>query len=124
MITIDLDSTVPLFSQLINQIKTAILDDKIDVGSPLPSIRQLATELDINNKTVAKAYDLLERDQVIEKKGYKGTFVRQDAKQHCNFDLSAWLRSKVSETIIQLRDAGATSTEIRSAFNAALNEMN
>ena len=123
MITIDINSSEPLFSQLINQIKQAVKRGEIAPGAPLPSIRQLASELDINNKTVAKAYDLLERDNVIEKKGYRGTFVRLDAKQHCDFNLAEWLNAKVAETIAQLRQSGATNAEIRIAFNSALSDL-
>ena len=79
-ISIDIDDSVPLFAQLIGQIKEAVLCDKISPGDALPSIRQLANDLELNNKTVAKAYRLLERDSVIQTKGYRGTFVHPDAK--------------------------------------------
>ena len=55
-IVIDIDASVPLFAQLIEQIKKAVLSDQISPGDPLPSIRQLANDLDVNNKTVAKAF--------------------------------------------------------------------
>ena len=74
-IIIDIDDSVPLFAQLMGQIKQAVLGDKLHPGDALPSIRQLANDLDLNNKTVAKAYRLLERDSVIQTKGYRGTFV-------------------------------------------------
>ena len=63
------DRLIPLFAQLIGQIKQAVLSDQIHPGDALPSIRQLANDLDLNNKTVAKAYSLLERDSVIQTKG-------------------------------------------------------
>ena len=79
-IVIDIDGSVPLFAQLIEQVKKAVLSDKIGAGDALPSIRQLANDLELNNKTVAKAYRLLERDSVIQTKGYRGTFIHPDAK--------------------------------------------
>ena len=79
-IVIDIDDSVPVFTQLIEQIKSAVLRDEIGPGDALPSIRQLANDLDLNNKTVAKAYRLLERDSVIQTEGYRGTFVHPDAK--------------------------------------------
>lgn len=66
MITIDLDSKEPLFNQLIMQIKKAVEKQLLAPGDAFPSIRQLASELDVNSKIVAKAYTLLERDNVIE----------------------------------------------------------
>ena len=74
-IIIDINDSAPLFAQLIGQIKRAVLRDKIFPGDALPSIRQLANDLGLTNKTVAKAYRLLERDSVIQTRGYRGTFV-------------------------------------------------
>jgi len=121
-ITIDIDSPTPLFSQLIMQIKQAVENNHITPGDPLPSIRQLANDLDINNKTVAKAYRLLERDSVIQTRGYRGTFIHPDAKANCTVDLNAWVDKHLSETIATFRKAGVTDSEIRIAFADALNK--
>ena len=74
-IIIDIDDSVPLVTQLMGQIKRAVLRDKMLAGDPLPSIRQLANDLDLDNKTVAQAYRLLERDSVIQITGHRGTFI-------------------------------------------------
>ena len=60
-ITIDIDDPVPQFEQLIEQIKAAVTAGVLKPGDALPSIRQLANDLELNSKTVAKAYKLLER---------------------------------------------------------------
>jgi len=120
-ITIDIEGEDPLFAQLIEQIKTAVQEEKIKPGDALPSIRQLANDLELNNKTVAKAYRLLERDSVIETKGYRGTFVHPNAKANSTVDLSAWVSSMLSETIGSLRKAGVTDSEIRIAFSDVIN---
>ncbi|MBL4659414.1 MAG: GntR family transcriptional regulator [Alcanivoracaceae bacterium] len=115
-ITIDIDDPNPLFSQLVEQIKKAVDKDMIKPGAPLPSIRQLANDLEINNKTVAKAYKLLERDNIIQTRGYRGTFIHPDAKLNCTVDMSEWVMTKLTETISTLRQAGVTDSEIRIAF--------
>ncbi len=115
-IVIDIDASVPLFAQLVEQVKKAVLSDNIGAGDALPSIRQLANDLELNNKTVAKAYRLLERDSVIQTKGYRGTFIHPDAKANSAVDLNAWVVTTLSETIEALRDSGATDSEIRIAF--------
>ena len=115
-IAIDIEDPVPLFAQLIGQIKNAVLRDSLRPGDALPSIRQLANDLELNNKTVAKAYRLLERDSVIQTKGYRGTFVHPNAKANSAFDLNALVVTKLNKTIKVLRDAGATDSEIRIAF--------
>ena len=115
-IIIDIESPEPLFAQLMEQIKDAVQNDRLKPGDALPSIRQLANDLALNNKTVAKAYRLLERDSVIQTRGYRGTFVHPEAVANSTVDLNAWVQSKISETVEACRDAGATDSEIRIAF--------
>ena len=115
-IVIDIDASVPVFAQLIEQIKKAVLGDKIRPGDALPSIRQLANDLNLNNKTVAKAYRLLERDSVIQTKGYRGTFIDPDAKANSTIDLNAWVVTTLCKTIEAFRESGVTDSEIRIAF--------
>ncbi len=121
-IMVDIDSDVPLFTQLTDQIKSAIASDALLPGTKLPSIRQLANDLDLNNKTVAKAYRLLERDTVIQSKGYRGTFVHPDAKQNCGQDINDWISAEVQKLVGVLREGGATDSEIRIAFTNAMNK--
>lgn len=122
-IIIDIEDSAPLFVQLIEQIKEAVLKDKISPGAPLPSIRQLANDLSLNNKTVAKAYRLLERDSVIQTRGYRGTFIHPDAKANCGVDLNKWVSDKLDETISEFRKAGVTDSEIRIAFGNVMNKI-
>ena len=121
-ITIDIEDTVPLFAQLVNEIKKAVLSDDISPGDALPSIRQLANDLEMNNKTVAKAYRLLERDSVIVTKGYRGTFVHPEAKVNSTVDLNEWVLSKLTTTIDAFKASGVTDSEIRIAFSSVMNE--
>ena len=97
-ITIDIDNPVPQFEQLIEQIKAAVTAGVLKPGDSLPSIRQLANDLELNSKTVAKAYQLLTRDSIIETKGYRGTYVHPKAKANCKFNLQEWTLRKLGET--------------------------
>ncbi len=115
-IVIDIDDPIPLFAQLIGQIKQAVLSHQVEPGDALPSIRQLANDLGVNNKTVAKAYRLLERDSVIQTKGYRGTFIHPDAMANSSIDLNARVVETLGDAVRSLRDAGATDSEIRIAF--------
>ena len=123
-IVIDIDDPVPLFAQLIEQIKSAVSNDEIKPGDALPSIRQLANDLDLTNKTVAKAFRLLERDSIIQTRGYRGTFVHPDAKANSSIDLNQWATANLEETITALREAGVTDSEIRIAFGNLMKSRN
>ena len=65
---------------------------------------------------MAKAYKLLERDAVIETKGYRGTYVHPRAKANCKNNLQECTLRKLRETVAELREAGVTDSEIRNAF--------
>jgi GntR family transcriptional regulator len=121
-ITVDIDNPVPQFEQLIEQIKAAVTSGVLKAGDALPSIRQLASDLELNSKTVAKAYKLLERDSIVETKGYRGTYVHPEAKANCNFNLQEWTLRKLGETVAELRQAGVTDSEIRNAFAGAIRQ--
>ena len=121
-IVVDIEDSRPLFAQLIEQIKAAVASTALKPGDPLPSIRQLANDLDLNNKTVAKAYRLLERDAVIQTRGYRGTFVHPDAKTNCDVDLNAWVVENLNRKIAEFREAGVTDSEIRNAFSEVMHE--
>ena len=123
-ITIDINDTEPLFAQVIGQIKQAVLSSELHPGDALPSIRQLAIDLELNSKTVAKAYSLLERDSVIQTRGYRGTFVHPEARANSAVDLNAMVIASLNETIASFRESGVTDSEIRIAFGNVMNDRN
>jgi DNA-binding transcriptional regulator YhcF (GntR family) len=119
-ITLDIDDENPMFKQLITQIKEGVMTSRLEPGHPLPSIRQLANDLGINQNTVAKAYRLLERDKVIVAKGYKGTFIHDDAVVNSKTNLPEHAAILMQETISNLRKIGLTDSEIRIAFASVM----
>lgn len=121
-IVIDINAPDPPFAQLAGQIRSAVAAGILGPGDPLPSIRQLASALELNNKTVAKAYRLLERDAVLQTRGYRGTFVHPEGRANSAVDLSAWVTRQLQQTIAAFRQSGVTDPEIRSAFSSVMND--
>jgi len=70
-------SGVPLYFQLIEQVKHAIETGAIRAGEQLPSVRQMAEDLVINPNTLARAYRDLEGEGIIELKHGSGAFIRE-----------------------------------------------
>src|SRR2546423_1586339 len=66
---------VPIYLQIVRQVKYGLASGQLTPGEELPSIRQLAEDLRINPNTVARAYRELERDRVIAKRRSSGTYV-------------------------------------------------
>ncbi len=76
--TVDPRSGVPLYLQLIEQVKRAIAVGALRPGEQLPTVKALALDLTVNPNTVARVYRELERDGVIDTSPGRGSFVRTD----------------------------------------------
>jgi GntR family transcriptional regulator len=121
-ISINVNDPVPVFAQIVSQIREAVRRGELKPGTPLPAIRQLALDLVINPNTVAKAYRLLERDNVIETRGRHGSFVHREGRKHSKVELSSQAVPVLSEAIAALRRAGLTDSEIRIAFSSLMRD--
>src|SRR5512136_601385 len=78
LIQLNFKSGLPVYLQMVNQIKAAAASGVLRVGEPLPSIRPLAEQLRVNRNTVAKAYTELEGQGVIETIAGRGCFLKEN----------------------------------------------
>lgn len=74
------DDNQPIYWQLREKTVAAILDGTLAEGQPLPSVRQVAVDFQINPLTVSKAYQSLVDDELVEKRRGVGMFVREGAR--------------------------------------------
>ena len=72
---LDLHSGVPVYRQIMDQVRGGIASGSLSVGDQLPTVRQLAVDLSINPNTVARAYRELELGGVLETHQGTGTFI-------------------------------------------------
>jgi GntR family transcriptional regulator len=113
-------SGVPLYLQLIEQVKHAVETGALRAGEQLPGIRALSEELVINPNTVAKAYRELEREGVIELRHGAGAFIAANAGAHRRVEKVRGAQVIVDGAVKQLHARGMTNEEIRRLFEAAL----
>jgi len=113
-------SGVPIYLQLMEQVKHAIETGALRPGEQLPGIRPLAEELVINANTVAKAYRELEHEGVIELRHGAGAFVSANARPKKETEKLRAGQSVVADAVRRLRDRGVTDEEIRRLFEAEL----
>ena len=112
---------VPIYLQLMEQVKHAIETGALRPGEQLPGIRPLAEELVINPNTVAKAYRELEHEGVIELRHGAGAFVAgQTVKGKKAADTLRAAQPIVAAAVEKLRNRGLTDEEIRRLFEAEL----
>jgi GntR family transcriptional regulator len=73
---LDAQSGVPIYRQIIDQVRAGIASGSLRPGDQLPTVRQLAVDLEINPNTVVRAYRELELGGLLESNQGTGTFVR------------------------------------------------
>lgn len=90
IITIDLQSRVPIYEQLYKKIVELIIKGILSEDEQLPSVRALAKDLGVNPNTVAKAYQELERNKITYSVSGRGSFINRinesTIKNHILFD--------------------------------------
>jgi GntR family transcriptional regulator len=111
---------VPIYLQLMEQVKHAIETGALRPGEQLPGIRPLAEELVINVNTIAKAYRELEHEGVIELRHGSGAFVAQNATVAKTRSQVRGAQALIAATVSRLRRRGLSEEEIRRLFEAEL----
>jgi DNA-binding transcriptional regulator YhcF (GntR family) len=111
---------VPIYLQLMEQVKHAIETGALRPGDQLPGIRPLAEELVINPNTVAKAYRELEHEGVIELRHGAGAFVSGNAPTKKVAERLRVAQTLVATAVEKLHARGVTDEEIRRLFEAEL----
>jgi GntR family transcriptional regulator len=110
MLVVDLRSRVPIYEQIKNQIMELIVVGALKPHDPLPSIRALASQLDLNFNTVKRAFSDLETDGVVYTAVGRGTFVAEGAMD--NEQIRARAASRLREALQAARASGLTRGDI------------
>ncbi len=101
------DDTQPIYQQLRDHTVARILAGELTEGEALPSVRQLAVELQINPITVSRAYQLLVDEALVEKRRGLGMFVMQGArKQLLNSEREQFLQQELPKTLERAQQLG------------------
>jgi GntR family transcriptional regulator len=109
--SLDNDSGVPVYRQIINQIENAVVSGRMTVGDRLPTIRSLAVSLKINPNTIAKAYNELEIRGVLQTQVGSGTYIA-DKKPEVVDTRQKKLREAAERFLQEAGELGAGKDEI------------
>ena len=119
-ISILVSSPEAVYEQIVRQVQAGVASGELKPGDPLPTVRQLAGDLQLNRNTVARAYKQLEDQHVIQTAGRKGTFVRNDAMQEIGRIKSGQAERVMREMVRTLHGEGLDAAQISALFNDAL----
>ena len=117
--TVDPRSGVPIYHQLIAQVKRGVALGTLAPGEQLPTVKSLALELTVNPNTVARAYRDLERDGVIETSPGRGSFVRPNglAPSELRTDVAG---PAFDDAVRAAKGVGLARGEVRKLFERTL----
>lgn len=118
---IDQQSSLPLYKQIADQVRHLIASDRLKPGDRLPTVRQLAQSLNVNQNTVVKAYSDLEQDQVIASRRGAGTVVVSKADDPTiRTARQKRLSDMVSSDILKILSLGYSPEELEASFHLNL----
>lgn len=121
-IIINNSSMIPIYEQIMNQIKKMISHGDLKVNDPLPSVRALAKELKISALTVKKAYDNLEAEGFTTTIHGKGTYVSSINQDILLEETKKEIEKLLEKAIIKARQSGISDLQIKDIFELILEE--
>jgi GntR family transcriptional regulator len=103
---------VPIYLQIVNQVKYLVASGRLVAGEELPPIRVLAEKLLVNPNTVARAYRELEASGVVEKRRTAGTFVSEAGSPLARRERLKIVTERVDALLAEARQLGISVSEI------------
>ena len=122
-IRIDPSNGLPIYMQIMAQIKTNIALGRLLPEDPLPSVRQLAVDLAVNPNTIARAYRDLEFEGIIYKRHGQGTFVSNQGVEMSKRERKRALMSLLEIAIVEGTNLGLDELEMREAFDQLMEKF-
>ncbi|WP_195575258.1 GntR family transcriptional regulator [Paenibacillus sp. 1001270B_150601_E10] len=111
-ILISNSSSDPIYIQIMNQIRQSILNGELHAGDSLPSIRQLAKDLQVSVITTKRAYDELEKEKLIDSVVGKGCYVSGANKEFIREQRMKRLEEKMIEIIKESQELSMSQQEL------------
>jgi len=109
---LDTKSGVPIYRQIIEQVKYAIARGELEPGDRLPTVRQLAVDLSVNPNTVVRAYRELEIAGVVDTQQGSGTFVGKERPVIDTLEQQRMLDQILTELLVRASSYGFTLEDI------------
>jgi GntR family transcriptional regulator len=116
-------SDVPIFRQIMQQVHRAVAVGRLQVGEQLPAVRVLAEELVINPNTVARAYQELIREGVLESRSGRGVFVTARRQVFSVEERSRRLQHAAEQLCHEAILLGSELPEIRTILEAKWRQL-
>lgn len=121
-ISLEASNPLPLYQQLVEQLRRQILLGVLEAGDRLPTVRELAVKARVNRNTAARAIQALEAAGLVHTRVGRGTFVADGARERGGAALEAALDELLDRTIEQARQLGADPATLPERLASRLDE--
>ena len=111
LVNLDPQDARPLYLQIMDEVRRAIVVGTLRAEDPLPSVRELAAELVVNPRTVSQAYQELEREGVIYVRRGQGTFVSPSVRRNAS-ERRGLAMAVAKRALLEARRNGVTTEEL------------
>lgn len=119
-INIDPSNGIPIYEQLVRQVKYSVAEGVVLPGQVIPSVREMAKNLAVNPNTVQRAYLRLQQEEILEPLRGRGMVVTSDAKSRCVSDRREIVASRFEDVIVEAASSGLDENQMREMFENAL----
>lgn len=109
---LDLHTGIPVYRQIVDQVRGGIASGALPAGYQLPTVRQMAVDLQINPNTVARAYRELELGGLLETHQGTGTFISAQPIRHSDAERERQLNQIVADTVSRAGAAGFSVADL------------
>lgn len=123
MVTLDFKGNTPIYEQIVEQMKFHVMRGHLQSGDSIPSVRRLALELKITPGTVAKAYQELERQGIIETIRGKGTFIAGKLELKVDEAKLSEIKRRIRTELMELKMMGYDRKMILELIKGIYEEM-
>jgi len=121
---IDFQNGLPIYEQVVRQVKFAIAGEDFKEGELVPSVREIARELAINPNTVARAFRQLQTDGVLQSVRGTGLAVAIGAAQRCRKDRVELIRASLTQVLSEAVQSRLDPNELRLLVERELSAVN
>ncbi len=122
LIRVDVNSGVPVFRQIVEQLRVHIASGRLGAGDEIPSTRMLSQDLGVNPMTVSKAFVLLEEEGLVERRPGLPLIVRPRRRDAADQDRTALLEASLEQAVQMARQLGISTTQATALYRRMLSE--
>jgi GntR family transcriptional regulator len=120
---LDPASPVPIYAQIVDQVRSLVATRAFRPGDKLPSVRELAASLRVNRNTAAKAYQALETDGIVETRAGQGCFIADGGPRWSRAERYRRIDLSVDRTLVEAHHLEIPLQEVPDIVNRRIKKF-